>query len=365
MVIKYSDIINEVKIIKSLSDKIDPKHLKDIIDGDKTPTKKYVNWILKQVIDTKIDLDVFTSMKSFLIDLVNDFEEIKSSITINKLKNYGGPSFNSKVFEKPTDINSYEDYVELNNMVSFFKELKSKSDTNVNKIFEDDEFLVIEPKSFLSSCKYGGGTKWCTTTRNDDSNFIKYTKDGYLFYIIDKGRKIDHPLYKIALHTSKIRYKNGINKKMFNSDTVDIFNAPDTLLKNVNPIDILPDKVIISIIDYIDKDNKIEGETNEYNIDNLSTIIFDLIKNNKVTSGYHEFDIVLDDMSGTILWVNSKKEFYATPFWEGQNGIPISDDEDTIHFISSNSEFKNEKEVINWYINFYLPEVYKVLKYYL
>ena len=51
-------------------------------------------------------------------------------------------------------------------------ETTTKKVEDAEKLFENDTWLVVIPKTFAASCKYGAGTKWCTTGS-------KITFDGY------------------------------------------------------------------------------------------------------------------------------------------------------------------------------------------
>ena len=44
------------------------------------------------------------------------------------------------------------------------------------KLFEDKTIMALKPLTHQASCKYGSGTKWCVTMRNDDQWWKRYTK---------------------------------------------------------------------------------------------------------------------------------------------------------------------------------------------
>lgn len=67
-----------------------------------------------------------------------------------------------------------------------------------DKVYEDDNVLVVEPKSKAASCFYGKGTRWCTTS-NECSHFEAYTAKGNLYYIMDKNK---NKKYAIFIHKS-------------------------------------------------------------------------------------------------------------------------------------------------------------------
>ena len=100
-----------------------------------------------------------------------------------------------------TDISQYGSIDELDNSIKTYKERPRRSYKQVeggNVVYEDDRFFVINPLTHTASCYYGKGTKWCTAAETD-TQFSKYNDDGKLFYILDKSKATNDPLYKIAL----------------------------------------------------------------------------------------------------------------------------------------------------------------------
>ena len=89
------------------------------------------------------------------------------------------------------------------------RELKSQAE----KLYEDDDVLVIRPKSYAASCYYGANTKWCTTTKGSSGYFEKYIKSGLLYYFINKKENT-----KMAL------YRNTEDRK------TEVYNAQDILV---------------------------------------------------------------------------------------------------------------------------------------
>ena len=70
------------------------------------------------------------------------------------------------------------------------------------KLIDRPELLVVIPKTFQASVRYGAGTKWCTSTPSNNSHFASYIERGFLVYIlyynvVDSKRATEK--YKIAL----------------------------------------------------------------------------------------------------------------------------------------------------------------------
>ena len=78
------------------------------------------------------------------------------------------------------------------------KDAKKEVKKEVDRVYENDRFLIIRPLSHKSSCYYGASTKWCTTSTDNDDYFNRYTSRGKLYYIIDK-KSSDRTYGKMAL----------------------------------------------------------------------------------------------------------------------------------------------------------------------
>ena len=117
------------------------------------------------------------------------------------------------------DINQYENPEFIRTLMGIVdgkkterekeRELKSQAE----KLYEDDDVLVVRPKSYAASCYYGANTKWCTTNKGDSGYFDKYIKSGLLYYFIKKKENT-----KMAL------YRNTEDRK------TEVYNAQDRLL---------------------------------------------------------------------------------------------------------------------------------------
>ena len=142
---------------------------------------------------------------NMLIDVVQRFHNNLDKIHPALLSDMGFYSA-SKVATSPKDIDSYPDYRTLKRIVEAAeesvtrKQKEEKAKSGADKIYEDNRWLVINPKTLESSCYYGAGTKWCTTTK-DTSHFKDYSAKGPLYYIIDKTRQLGR-FYKIAMHVT-------------------------------------------------------------------------------------------------------------------------------------------------------------------
>ena len=79
------------------------------------------------------------------------------------------------------------------------KEKEKQAKEGVDKLYEDDRWLLVRPNTYEGSCYYGSSTKWCTASKDAPQHFASYSKTGNLFYIIDKTKDVGD-FFKIALH---------------------------------------------------------------------------------------------------------------------------------------------------------------------
>jgi len=95
------------------------------------------------------------------------------------------------------------------------KQKKKQAKKQSIRLYEDDRWLVISPKSWEASCYYGAGTKWCITMKDNPSYWNRYSKNASFFFIIDKTKQQDDPLYKVAY------------RKIGRRGKYELWNAPD------------------------------------------------------------------------------------------------------------------------------------------
>ena len=69
----------------------------------------------------------------------------------------------------------------------------SKSDSvrkikeGAEKVYEDDDWLIVVPHTQEASCYYGKGTQWCTAADKGNNMFDRYNDEDLLYINIDKG----------------------------------------------------------------------------------------------------------------------------------------------------------------------------------
>ena len=172
--------------------------------GDKTPTKKYLEYFLKMWF-YKNETGCPKSTKQ-LIDLVNKFDEYLPYIEI-----------------KDIHARFYLNYTTLNSIVERAEQIKEEKtfikEDHVIIYNETETYILLKPKTHRGSLRYGAGTKWCTSSKKDETTFNGYVNRGLLIYVIRKDNLNDPNYNKIALN---LEY----SETPYNS-IIDIFTASD------------------------------------------------------------------------------------------------------------------------------------------
>jgi len=191
---KYSTKFNEqdLEFILNISDLKDFNH-------------KYTDFVLKNTDgDGKLDTDEL----EHLVGLIKDFDKYQSQ------------------FPKK-DINQYVSLNELEKVILYVraKNQEKELEKQADKIYEDDKFLVIKPKTEESSCKYGSNTKWCVTSKGS-GHFGRYTAGRQaLYFIINKAKSTNANYSKVAIHfddSGEMRYWDTQDSPLSQRET-DIF----------------------------------------------------------------------------------------------------------------------------------------------
>ena len=224
-----------------------------IVDSDPSSTKKYSEWTINQVIEfMKVNdgaslPDVITQ----ITDSIKTFNDVAQSITdedITFAKKLHSGIDDTYIKGGPRDIYRYRSYWELQTLLSAIdkrkkdKEQEVEAKKDVDKIYEDSRFLIVQPYSHKASCYYGSNTKWCTASKDNEDYFDRYGNDGRLIYIIDKQSK-DSTFGKMAIHIN-------VNDNVWIYDQKDEQRSEQFLLDRFEPIAETIKKVIKGDDDY-------------------------------------------------------------------------------------------------------------------
>lgn len=96
------------------------------------------------------------------------------------------------------DFAKYNSYEELKRDIIKIK--SEEKSTDITKIYEDKDLLVMAANTWEASCKYGAGSKWCTTARDDSSYWKRHNQTGTEFFWIFKNKSQDDPDHKFSYH---------------------------------------------------------------------------------------------------------------------------------------------------------------------
>jgi hypothetical protein len=191
---KYSDKFDEDVLdwILNISDLVDFNH-------------KYTDFVLK-VIDPKMDVAWWVET---IIDELKLFDKYQNQL-------------------EKKDINQYQTFTELQKAVTPLqqKEKEKELEGQVEKVYEDDTFVVVVPKTREASCKYGSNTKWCTAAKQDNRFDTYTTGKQKLYYIINKKKSSGSNYSKIAVHFNNSGYKTYWDSSDYNMNPreVDVVN---------------------------------------------------------------------------------------------------------------------------------------------
>jgi len=180
-----------------------PRTIKWFKDNAST-SRGWYTWSIEEVPDTSVDprWSDIDSLRRNLANSVNIESLLKMADDVEYFHK------NPSKYEKK-DINQYDSLKELEDATNEAKlklSRKEQKETGVDKVFEDEDFLILMPKTHKASCRYGSNTRWCVTMRGYSGYYENYFTQGPIFFLIDK-RKLaptnsmdTQNYYKIAMH---------------------------------------------------------------------------------------------------------------------------------------------------------------------
>ncbi len=117
-------------------------------------------------------------------DLYKVSEDLEKFHYLKKTKKYKGQKDIGQIKSVADLYDNVKDYKVSKDEITKTKAERLRDD--VEKVYEDDKWLIIVPKSKEASCHYGGGqTRWCTASKT--SNYYDhYNKQGPLYMMMYK-----------------------------------------------------------------------------------------------------------------------------------------------------------------------------------
>tara|TARA_R110002153_G_C13327960_1_gene497621 strand:+ start:2016 stop:3392 length:1377 start_codon:yes stop_codon:yes gene_type:complete len=146
----------------------------------------YYSWTELQVPDTAEDPrweDDYSLRRNAMTSINNE----KAGVLKDNLEHFfkNASKYEIKDINQFKSAKEFEDAAEIAKQKLSRKEMK---DTGVDKVFEDDRFILMMPKTHKASCRYGARTRWCVTMRGYSGYFESYFGQGPIFFLIDKSQ---------------------------------------------------------------------------------------------------------------------------------------------------------------------------------
>jgi hypothetical protein len=174
---------------------------KELVDNlssqDPSGNNKYLDWMVGMVHNKVYDIND-------IVNTVVKFHKIVNRIKPEEIKDL---DLSDKISKSPKNIESYTSINEIMSVINFVESKTTESEIKkeADKIFEDENILVVVPKTVRSSCKYGAGSRWCiagkTSSDGYNTHFDSYSQNNVFYFITDKTtNQNDNPThYKYAL----------------------------------------------------------------------------------------------------------------------------------------------------------------------
>ena len=179
---------------------------------------------IKQYITSNFNFISADSLSQFSdIQLLLVYRFLDSFFNVQDLQTYRKfCEYNERGLITQNDLTKYKSFEEIMSSVSL-AEMKvdmKEMESQIIKIHEDDEWLLLRPLTYASSKKYGSNTKWCTTQETNPEYFTKYTAKGVLIYCINKvnGYKVAS-FYSLDKNDPEFSYWNQKDSRIDSTDS--------------------------------------------------------------------------------------------------------------------------------------------------
>ena len=126
------------------------------------------------------------------------------------------------------DLNQYKSIAELGRFVSsldvdaILGQTKGEQSNavhaakdDIEKLYEDEEWIILIPKTHEASCYWAKGAHWCTAYRDSDEYFNEYSSQGPLFMNIHKENPQLSTQFHIESQQYMDYYDNAIEEPIF------------------------------------------------------------------------------------------------------------------------------------------------------
>ena len=148
--------------------------------------KGYFTWLYNMVKNNQLKSEDFYKVKEYLRLFDKFINKIPNELRdINKFKNL------NDLYDVVKEFEGGEDEIST----SKTSEIKDIKKNEVEKVFEDGEWLIMIPKTERASCLIGKGTQWCTAADQSNNMFDHYNQYGPLYVMVDKYNETKYQLH--------------------------------------------------------------------------------------------------------------------------------------------------------------------------
>ena len=266
---------------------------------------------------------------------LGDIPELKSAlITYDK---------NKSQLPNIKDCKSLSELIEwVKDLSDDFKPDRKQSDAkeNLEKVYEDDEWIVYVPHSHAAARRGGEGTRWCTASEND-YYYNYYSKDGPLYINV---RKSDGAKFQFHFESDQFMDSDDepirLNKIGLSDGLAEFYTKIGYLFKYRTEFD------------YVGKVNdgfaavKLNGRCNFINTEGqiLSNQWFEYVRDFK--EGFAKVKL-----NGKYNFINAKRQFLSKQWfdmaWEFNEGFAAVQLNDKWNFINPEGRILSEQ----WFDN--------------
>ncbi len=188
---------------------------------DTTSSKKTLDWAVKWLVSGQA--------------LVNEIGDVIQLFI----------KFNDRLNQDERDIDHWKSFTELRNRLFELKNTKSKTaqkndvkTAGANKIYEDEQVILILIKNKNASCMYGAGTQWCITMQNEIYYEDYDAKNTIILFVLRKDLDQTNPFYKVAVVHERDFDNNITEIQFFDAEDTqyDSYEEPLSDVKNISKI---------------------------------------------------------------------------------------------------------------------------------
>lgn len=182
---------------------------------------------LSKIDESRIILENYKQMKAVWLkrepdvkekDIEKAFELFKDLKSRNILKG------------KDADVSAYQTFSLFKGTIDSAMNQKTKREKvkDAKVWFENDDYRVIEPRSYEASCKHGSGTNWCISVPSNDEHYRNYKLLGIKFLFIQDFKNEEK--YALAIYP----HAKGEKPDMEGFDQNDNEFAPTGIISQYN-----------------------------------------------------------------------------------------------------------------------------------